>query len=445
MISLQENFRRNTQVLVVGGGPAGLAAAISAARCGVRVMLAEAAGCLGGMAGPGLVGPFMTSFDSEGKRQLIRGFYEELMHRLEEENGAIYPSKCQGFSSYAGYRKCGHSNVGPFNSDVLERVAEEMCVESGVELLYNATLIDVIMKEGENRIRGGVFAVRGGVGIIEADMVIDCTGNGDCACLSGVPMEKPKDVQPASLFFLIEGVNKEGFEERKAADLPMLFEELIKELQEKGEYPVDKGNLGLYESCDGTWRVNMSRQNGVDATDPFDATRTAVALRAQIPIIVRMLREHIPPCRDIRVTATASQAGFRESRRIVGEYVLREQDMAASVVFPDNIALCANAFDMHVGKTVKYTLPPKDPYGIPYRSLVPLKVENLLAAGRCISCTREALAAIRVMPPCFAMGQAAGIAAAIALEEKCTPREVDTEKLQEALRKQGAVVTYEDI
>ncbi len=450
MINLQESFHKTTEVLVVGGGPSGLAAAVSAARGGAKVMIAEATGCLGGTATSGLVGPFMTCYDSAGKHQIIKGFYDELMIRLEKEGGAIHPSKCDTYTGYAAYRTGGHSNVGPFNSDVLKRVAEQMCVEAGVELLYNATLIDVICED--NIVKSGVFAVRGGVGIIDAKIVIDCTGNGDAAYLSGAPMEKPDEVQPASLFFNVEGVDKEVFEAYKAANPlqegkpnEMMYGALIDELRTKGLYNIPKGNIALYESCDGTWRVNMTRKNGVDATEPFEATKAAVELRQQIPIVVNMLRTYIPACKNIRVTATADQAGFRESRRIIGDFVLCAEDMEKSTVYEDNIALCANSFDMHVGDTIRYVLAPEKPYGIPYRSLLPKKVDNMLVAGRCISCTRDALAAIRVMPPCFAMGQAAGTAAAIAIKDNVTPKEIDTVKLQHKLRSDGAVIDYEDI
>lgn len=450
MINLQESFHRETEVLVVGGGPAGLAAAVSAARGGVKVLLAEAAGVLGGTATSGLVGPFMTCYDSAGKNQIIKGFYDELMVRLEKEGGAIHPSKCDTYTGYAAYRTGGHSNVGPFNSDVLKRVAEQMCTEAGVELLYNATLIDTICED--SIVKGGVFAVRGGVGIISAKIVIDCTGNGDAAYLCGVPMEKPDEVQPASLFFNVDGVDKDVFEAYKAANPlqegkpnAMMYAELVEELRSKGLYTIPKGNIALYESCDGTWRVNMTRKNGVDATEPFDATNAAVELRQQIPVVVNMLRTYVPACKNIRVTATADQAGFRESRRIVGEFVLHAEEMEKSVVYEDNIALCANSFDMHVGDTVRYIHAPEKPYGIPYRVLLPQKIENMLVAGRCISCTRDALAAIRVMPPCFAMGQAAGSAAAIAIKDNCRPKDIDTAKLQQILRADGAVLGYEDI
>lgn len=452
MINLQESFHKATEILVIGGGPSGLAAAVSAAREGAKVMLVEATGCLGGTATSGLVGPFMTCYDRDGKNQIIKGFYDELMVRLEKEGGAIHPSKCDTYTSYTAYRTGGHSNVGPFNSDVLKRVAEQMCMEAGVELLYNATLIDVICEY--NMVKSGVFAVRGGVGIIDAKIFIDCTGNGDAAYLSGVPMEKPDDVQPASIFFNVDGVDKEVFEEYKSAHPfqegegkpnPMLYAALIDELKSKGLYNIPKGNIALYESCDGTWRVNMTRKNGVDATDPFESANAAVELRQQIPVVVNMLRTYIPACKNIRVVATADQAGFRESRRIIGDFVLCAEDMEKSMIYEDNIALCANSFDMHVGDTVRYVLAPEKPYGIPYRILLPQKADNMLVAGRCISCTRDALAAIRVMPPCFAMGQAAGSAAAIAVKDNCRPKDIDIEKLQQILRANGAVINYEDI
>lgn len=444
MLNVKESFRKKTEVLIIGGGCAGLAAAVSAAKRGARVMLAEAGGCLGGTATLALVGPFMTCYDKAGENQIIRGFYEDLVVRLEKENGGIHPSKCAPRTSYSVYRDGGHSNVGPFNSDVLKRVAEDMCVESGVELLYHATLIDV-EKEGD-RITGAILAIPGGAGVIEANVFIDCTGNGDVASVSGAPMDKPEEVQPASMFFIIDGVDKEGYEELKNTGYPDLtFGKLVRDLYDEGKYPIEKRNVGIYESNDGTWRVNMTRLNHADATDPFEATKEAIELRHQIPIVVDMLRTYVPVCKDIRVVTTANQQGYRESRRIIGEYVLRAEDMKNSVVYEDNIALCANAFDMHVGNTVKYVHAPEKPYGIPYRALLPQNVDNLLVAGRCISCDRDALSAIRVMPPCFAMGQAAGVAAAIASQQGCDAADVDTALLQKGLREQGDVVSYEDI
>ena len=443
-MNIRETFRRRTEVLVIGGGPAGLAAAVCAARCGVKVMLAEAGGCLGGSATLALVGPFMTCYDRDGKNQIIRGFYEELVSRLERENGGIHPSKCPPKSSYSAYREKGHSNVGPFNSDVLKRVAEDLCLESGVELLYHAALIDV--EKTGNRVTGAVLAVPGGAGVVEAEVFVDCTGNGDAAFLSGAPMDKPDEVQPASMFFLVDGVDKEAYEAMKDSGCDdLVFAKLVEKLYADGKYPIEKRNVGLYESCDGTWRVNMTRLNRADATDPFEATKAAVALRHQIPVVVDMLKTYVPVCKNLRVLATADQQGYRESRRIVGDFVLQAEDMKNSVIYEDNIALCANAFDMHVGNTVKYVEAPEKPYGIPYRILLPRNVENLLAAGRCVSCSRDALAAIRVMPPCFAMGQAAGSAAAIAFSRKCRAAEIDTALLQAKLREQGAVVSYEDI
>lgn len=437
-------------VLVVGGGPSGIAAALAAAREHADVVLIEANGCLGGMATSALVGPFMTSFDSTGTKQLIKGIFDELVLRLEKEGGAIHPSKCEKYTSYSAYRIDGHSNLGPFNSDVLKRVAEQMCLESNVRILYNTTLIDSVVQDG--KIQKCICAVNGGICIIEAEKFIDCTGNGDLAFLSDVPMEKPENVQPASLFFLIDGVDKSEFEKIKKehpnatrSSNPLAYYDFVGKLRESGEYPIEKSSVAMYESCDGTWRVNMTRVNGVDATDPISATNAVIELRKQVPIVVNMLKKHIPGCKNIRVVNVADQAGFRESRRIIGKFVLTAEEMQKSVSFDDNIALCANSFDMHSGTKVNYVVAPEKPYGVPYRCLVPQNVENLLVAGRCISCTREALAAIRVMPPCFAMGEAAGVAAAVALRENCNFEDIDVHTVQSILRKNGAVISAEDI
>ncbi len=453
MFTVNEMFHKKVDVLVVGGGVSGLAAAICAARGGVKVMLMDSNGYLGGMATAGLVGPFMTSYDPNGEKQIIKGFYEEFVRRMEADGGAIHPSECLAYTGYSAYRIAGHSHVGPFNSETFKLVAEKMCEENNVELLYHSTFIEPVMADNKKTIESVVAAVKGGVGIIDSEIFIDCTGNADLAYLSGAPTEKPDEVQPASLFCIIANVNKEKLEEYKSEHPltdgqpnPMVFSDLFQKARDAGKYPVPKYTLGIYESCDNTWRVNMSRINGVDGTDPFDVTNAEISGRKQLQIILDFLRKNIPGCENIIMTESASQLGIRESRRIVGEYVLTEDDLHNSRIYDDNIALCGNAIDMHKSTSVAYeTIKSGKPYGIPYRCLVPKNIDNLLVAGRNISCTRQALSAIRVMPPCFAMGQAAGCAAAIAISDNCKLRYVNIETLQKNLRSGKAIISLHDI
>ncbi len=422
-------------LLVIGGGPAGFPAAVCAARRGVGTMLAERNGCLGGMATSGLVGPFMTCTSPDGKTQLIRGFFEEFVRRMERAGGAIHPMRCQPGSSYAAYRTGGHSNVTPFCPEVFKREAEACCLENNVKLLYHATFIGVARSEDGRRVNGAYFAVKGGIRFIPARFVIDATGDADVIHAAGAPTETAESPQPASLFFTIDGVDRSRFDRmlNDAGPRRLFFETEVTEARERGEFPIPRRYAALYESSDGTFRVNMSRLPGVDGTDPDQVTAAEIEGRQQVRIIFDFLKNHIPGCEKIRLAASAANLGVRESRRTTGDFVFSEEAIRSGEVPDDRIAVCGNSIDCHVGNYVQYE-PAAQRYGLPYRMLLPHGLDNVLAAGRCVSCTRLALAAIRVMTPCFAMGQAAGNAAAIALRNRCAAAEIDISELQANLR-----------
>ncbi|MBP5639676.1 MAG: FAD-dependent oxidoreductase, partial [Victivallales bacterium] len=179
---------RSTDILVVGGGPAGMAAAICAARKGKAVVLAERLMCLGGTATSGLVGPFMTCSDPDGKKMIIKGFFEEFVQRLVAAGGAIPPMDIANGDAYSSWHSKGHRNVTPFNSEVFKVVAEEMCEEAGVDILYGMQSLDV--KKADSRLDGVFFLAKEGVVFIKAKQVIDCTGDGDVTALAGCPMFK---------------------------------------------------------------------------------------------------------------------------------------------------------------------------------------------------------------------------------------------------------------
>ena len=179
---------RQKDVLVVGGGCAGLAAAVSAAKHGAKVLLADRNGCLGGTATAGLVGPFMTNYDPRGERPVIRGVYEEVIERMARRQGAIRPAEVLAGTSYTGYRVYGHAHCAPFDAETFKLVAEEMCEEYGVELLYHAMFLDVAMNEAEDQITGVIFATKAGLIQVCAKEIIDCSGDADVAYRSGVPM-----------------------------------------------------------------------------------------------------------------------------------------------------------------------------------------------------------------------------------------------------------------
>lgn len=441
-----------TDVLVIGGGTAGLAAAVCAARNGARVMLCEKEGCLGGMPTSSLVGPFMPCYDPDDRYQVIRGFFDEFICRMEKEGGAIHPSRIDGGTSYSSYRIRGHAHVTPFDCEVFKRVAEDVCLEAGVKLLYNV-YYQCCEMNGES-IANAVFSGKSGMFTVAAKQYIDCTGDADVAFTAGAPCEKGANndgvMQPVSIFFILDGIDKapmdQWVKDHKDEYKRWFFQKEVTEARERGEYPIPRHNVEMYEEIDGAWRINMARVNGVDATDPEAVTAAFIELRRQIPIIVNFLRKTVPGCENARLRVSSSVLGVRETRRIIGEFVLSHEDLGNAVPFEDTIFMCGNQIDIHTGSTVYY-VPVKDgcAYSVPYRVLLPQRVNNLLVAGRSISATREALGAIRVIPPCFAMGQAAGTAAAICVKENIAPAAISIPHLQAQLRQDGAILTESDI
>lgn len=435
---------RDVDVLIVGGGPAGIAAAVAAVRTGAVTMLVENNGYLGGMATAGLVGPFMTSYSPDASIQITKGIFEEFVNRLVNKGGAIHPSQCQPGTSYSSYIFKGHAHVGPFDSEIFKLEAETMCIEAGVELLYHAMFVKTVMNEDNSRITGAIFATKAGLMMITAKIFIDCTGDGDVAASSHVEMKQGRELdgltQPCTLFFQVFNIDKQKLEEhRKNHPEPdgKQFSTEVELARNNGDFPINREKLGMYESCtNGFWRVNTTRITNVDATDPFEVTKAEVEGRKQVQIVMNFLHKYIPGAEQARLADSAPQLGVRESRRIVGEYILEADDLINSRIFEDSIGLAGFAIDIHQpdGKSGRFELIKSGKaYSIPYRSLLPKSVNNLLVAGRCISATHEALGAVRVMPPCFVTGEAAGTAAAIAVKEGISPKQVEYAKLRRVL------------
>ncbi len=412
-------------VLVVGSGPAGVSAAICAAREGVSVMLLEQSGNVGGIATEGLMSHWTGN--TEG------GFYDEILER----------------SADAGRDDAQMRKV--IDPERLKTILLEMLEEAGVKLLLYTFACAPVM-EG-NKIKGVIAENKTGRGAVLGKIVVDASGDGDIAARAGVPYyigrETDGKMQPATIMFKVAGVDVErgvfpgGFEEHlaiPAGDIQKLGEEHL---------PPPAGHVLLYRSTlPGIVTCNMTNCTDIDGTKAEDLTRATVVCRKQMESIVHFLREYVPGFENCYLISSASLIGIRETRHFKGEAVITREDILEARVFEDWVVTKAHFnFDVHnmtgngLDETgVQKNFQQKKGYTIPYGCFVPLEVDNLYLAGRNISGTHMAHSNYRVMPICANMGQAVGVAAAICVKEGTVPRELSAATVQRRLIESGVQV-----
>jgi hypothetical protein len=441
---------REYDVLVVGGGNAGCAAALAAARSGADVLLVERYGFLGGTATASMVGPWMT-FHSGGDR-IVGGIAQEIVERLIAVGGS--PGHIADASDYV-------ATITPFDPELHKALLFEMMAESGVRLLLHAWFLEPVLDSA--RVAGAAFATVGGKRTVLAKRTIDATADAYVAAAAGVPTQQGDArgrVQPASLMFRLSHVDREALasylrrrpeqmrsslktHERTAGALTAVagLYELWDAARAGGEVTVPRELVSFFATpYDDEVTVNMTRVVDIDPLDPDDLTRAEVEARAQVMQLLAFFRAHVPGFANARIAATATQIGVRESRRIVGEYTLTADDVLSAREFPDAVARSAYPIDIHNPSgtgTSTQRLAPGSAYEIPYRCLIPLVAEDLLVAGRCISTTHEALASTRLTPTVMTLGQAAGTAAALSVATGVAPRSIDTQALRARLIESG--------
>lgn len=438
--------RAEADVLVVGGGPSGIMAAEAAAKDkNLKVMLIESRGFLGGNLTIGL--PILSFLGPKGN-QVIRGAAQKFIDRLRAKNAAGEHKRCKN-----------HMSLTIIDPEEVKTTAWEIMDEAGVNVLCYTFVSNSIVENGE--VKGVIIESKAGREAILAKTVIDCTGDGDVAFRAGVECrkgDKEGGMQPPTLMYSMRGVEIQKLRdaicnEPQKYDMDVMPPEqfrtghfitvglrgCIKEAQEAGlDIPVARTILitGLKE--DEIW-VNMTRVNGVDSTLPESYTKGEHDARKQMYVVAEYLRRFVPGFDKAWIETVAPFMGIRESRVIVGKYVMTAEDILQQKHFDDVIAVAGYPVDIHHAKGGDCTmLFCDDAYDIPYRVLVPEKIENLLVAGRCSSMNHEAMAATRVMSTCMALGEAAGTAARIALAAGVKPSQVDVAEVQKALLANGA-------
>lgn len=420
---------KKQDIIVIGGGFAGVAAAIAAARQGKSVLLVEKYNCLGGAAVFDLVNPFMRFWtytaDKKERIYLSRGIFTEILREMKELGGFLSESQDSGI----------------FNEEYLKLALNRMCLKSGVTLLFQTYLTGVAVKEG--RISSVTVSNVSGQTELEADCFIDATGDANLAALAKFPFRLGRDTdhlcQPMTLCFRMTNVNRALFDKERPKINP-----LYTKFREEGKITNPREDVLIFHTVnEDTLHFNTTRIVKLNPTDAEDVTKAEIAAREQVFEMVAFLKENFASFRDATLISTGMQIGVRESRMIIGEKVLTEEDLLTFRKEADGIAVCNYDIDIHSPDgtgTTHYYFPDGEYYTIPYGCLVPKGAKNLLVAGRCVSATHEAQASLRIMPTCCTLGEAAGIAAAVACTEKKDVFAVDVQKIRRILTENGAKV-----
>lgn len=449
-------------VVVVGGGPGGIPAAIAAARGGARVLLVEKNGYLGGNLTIGL--PLLGFLDKDG-RTVIRGIAQEIVDDLQNYKTSY------GYAAGSHLACPMHNSVTLYDHEIFKFVAFHKVLDAGVEVLLHT---EVIAANVENATLRSIMLLGKGWTIeVSARIFIDATGDGDVAYLAGASYEMGQKgtgvLQPPTLMFTVANVNVEkaiqfveddpeqmvlcdttevgpGFDAaffRKNPNHVMVgMRKLFTKLREEGKLPINRDTLIYIRSLlPGEVHLNCTRQLGTDGSDVFSLTKAEIEAHFQIEQFVETLHKYVPGFEQCYITQIYPSLGIRETRRFKGIKQLTEEEVMQGIIHDDAIGIGSYIIDIHMGEgsgTIVKRIPP---YGLPYGITVSSEIEGLMFSGRCASMDAVVMSSARVMPICMAIGEGAGTAAAIAIKERISPRRVDTERLREVLLKNNVLIT----
>lgn len=455
-------------VVVAGAGMAGVVAAIAAARNGARTLLTDRLPFLGGNVTAGLLGNFLTFHNMKGE-QITDGIPQEIVDGCIAMGGA--------FSQHRGHLPNAYGNaysVTPVDPEVLKLVTQKLCIEAGVKLLLNTSVAETIVEA--TRVTAVRVVNKSGYRTLRAHVFIDATGDADLVAQAGGRFEfgnEANRVMSISLFSRLGGVDLDRHLEYVKAN-PQEFmlgedpyigksrEEIAAGLETPLDYPLVTGHYNTVKAAQAKGEFHPNRQRvvfqvttipgvvvlnatsllGFDPTDGESMTAAAIEGREQIFKVTKFFRDYIPGFENAFMLDSASALGVRESRRIVGTRTLTDADCLAGAKHEDDVALGAYCLDVHQPSGVIEHMHIKDgeAYGIPFGTMIPETVDGVIVAGRSLSSERFANGSARCQAPIMGLGQAAGTAAAMAVEHDLLPREVPVGQLRGALRNQGAVV-----
>lgn len=428
-------------VLVAGGGPAGVAAAFAAAKLGMKTLIVEQFNCLGGVATAGGHGHICLYSEWGNKVRIVGGVPWEMSERTVK----------------AGYGRMDNSG-SDFEVEGMKLALEQMAEETRTGILYHSFVSDTIVEDG--KAVAAVVQSKDGRHAVKAKRIIDCTGDGDVCAKAGCGFaygdEETGHCQPVTLMFTIGGVDwkrVDAFRHDPSHENSYGLDDVWRKAQENGD-------MRPFQHCIMGWwwtptrpdqvGVNFTHVNYIDSRKAGDLTKATIEARKQAYETIEVYRKYVPGMERCHMVSTPNTIGIRESRRIRTDYIMTKEDVLGERSFEDSIGYGSFFIDIHncSGPGMdKKTLRPRQgfKYQMPFRMLLPKGVENLLVAGRCAGATHEALGSLRVMPQCGVMGQAAGVAAALSIKTGVPERKLDTAEIQRTLRAQSCIVDQEDI